>query len=175
MTKMRLDPEQESCNDFGGLWYPEPMQHGVEQRDGFSRTRHSGRGLELRRPPDERLTVLVVEDEVSIAAVIAEVLAEAGYRTLSARNGRTALAIIRRERPALVLTDRMMPELDGVEFVRRLRASPITYTIPVVMMSSTPPSREDMGDIPFLAKPFDLDDLLALVGALAECPINHQG
>src|SRR5579859_8189562 len=59
--------------------------------------------------PPKRVTVLVVDDESSIAELVGEVLDGAGYRVLQANNGRMALAIARHEHPALVLTDRMMP------------------------------------------------------------------
>ncbi len=115
----------------------------------------------------DRPTVLVVDDEPAIGDLLEEVLDSVGYRVVRAANGRSALAVARREHPVLVLTDRMMPEVDGVEFVRRLRSSPITRHIPVVLMSSTRPDRETMGDIPFLAKPFELDDLIRTVEDLA--------
>lgn len=113
-------------------------------------------------------TILVVDDEPSIAELLCELLDSAGYRSVRAGNARTALAIARRERPALVLTDRNMPEVDGIEFVRRLRASPVTNDIPVMLMSSTRPDLEAVGDVPFLAKPFDLDDVLRAVAAYAD-------
>ncbi|HST89738.1 MAG TPA: response regulator [Ktedonobacterales bacterium] len=113
-------------------------------------------------------TILVVDDEPSIAELLCELLESAGYRSLRAGNARTALAIARRERPALVLTDRNMPEVDGIEFVRRLRASPVTNDIPVMLMSSTRPDLEAVGNVPFLAKPFDLDDVLSAVAAYAD-------
>ena len=117
-----------------------------------------------------RPTVLVVDDEPSIVDLLCEFLEEAGYRALLARNGRSALAIARRERPALVITDRNMPGIDGVEVLRRLRSSPITSNIPVVIMSSTRPSIEGAERVPFLAKPFDLDDMLATVATYVGPP-----
>lgn len=122
----------------------------------------------------QRATVLVVDDEPAITALLSEVLEIAGFVALTATNGRTALAIARREHPALVLTDRLMPELDGIEFVRRLRSSPITNDIPVVLMSSTRPSHEQIDDIPFLAKPFDLDEVLTVIAQYAgREPVDH--
>lgn len=139
----------------------------------------------------KRVTILVVDDESSIAELVGEVLDTAGYRVLQAGNGRTALAIARREHPALVLTDRMMPEVDGVEFVRLLHSNPATRDIPVVIMSSTRPSERAVDKAPthtrvldrlvtkkipgvstvilgtsqvgFLEKPFDIDALVDLV------------
>ncbi len=144
------------------------------------------------------MTILIVEDEPSIAELIADVLDTAGYRALVAHNGRVALEIVRHERLALVLTDNMMPEVSGIDLVRRLRDYPGTRAIPVVLMSSARPHlapqrataarspstasgktdtaaniqyTEIDGDlVPFLPKPFDLDDLLALVAAVAREP-----
>jgi len=113
-----------------------------------------------------RPSILVVDDEPSIGELLGEILEDNGYRALLAHNGRTALAIARRERPALVLTDRNMPEMDGVELVRRLRSSPTTSGIPVILMSSVRPVVEGE-TIPFLEKPFDLDDMLATVASYA--------
>lgn len=115
----------------------------------------------------DRAAILVVDDEQAITSLLSEVLELAGYVTLTATSGRTALAIARREHPALVLTDRMMPEIDGIEFARRLRSSPITNDIPVVLMSSTRPTHDQIDGIPFLAKPFDLDEVLTVVSKYA--------
>lgn len=115
----------------------------------------------IRRP-----AVLIVDDEPSIVELLGQVVEDVGYRALRARNGRIALAIARRERPSLVLTDCDMPEMNGVEFVRRLRASPATRGIPVVIMSSARPVLEGEA-IPFLEKPFDLDDILDRVARYA--------
>lgn len=122
-----------------------------------------------------RPMVLVVDDEPAITALLSEVLDIAGFDALTATNGRTALAIARREHPALVLTDRLMPEVDGIEFVRRLRASPVTNDIPVVLMSSTRPTHEQIDDIPFLPKPFDLDEVLSVIAQyVAHNPRERQ-
>ena len=121
-------------------------------------------------PAMPRPTVLVVDDEPSIADLLCEFLEDAGYRALLARNGRSGLAIARRERPALVITDRNMPGIDGMDLLRRLRSSPVTSNIPVVIMSSTRPNTEGAERVPFLAKPFDLDDMLATVATYAGPP-----
>lgn len=120
--------------------------------------------------PAPHPTVLIVDDEPSIVDLLCEFLRDVGYRALLARNGRTALAIARREHPALVITDRNMPGIDGIDLLRRLRSSPMTSDIPVVIMSSTRPTTEGAERVPFLAKPFDLDDMLAAVATYAGPP-----
>lgn len=135
---------------------------------------------EGRRLPQEnvsaerRISILIVDDERSIAELLAELLEGAGYDVFIASNGRTALAIARREHPALILTDLMMPGVNGVEFVRKLRASPVTHDIPVVMMSSIRPNLEALDNVPFLPKPFDLDDVLAAVETYASEEEIHR-
>jgi|GraSoi_2013_60cm_1033757.scaffolds.fasta_scaffold28943_2 CheY-like chemotaxis protein len=124
---------------------------------------HAAHVLSTWSPMLDRMTILVVDDEPSIAQLLSEVLDEAGYRVVLAADGRSALATARRERPALVLTDRMLPLLDGLEVARRLRRHPVTRHIPVVMMSSSRPDRELIGDLPFLPKPFELEELLDIV------------
>jgi CheY-like chemotaxis protein len=124
---------------------------------------HAAHVLNAWPPLLDRMTILVVDDEPSIAQLLSEVLDEAGYRVVLAADGRSALATARRELPALVLTDRMLPELDGLEVARRLRRHPATRHIPVVMMSSSRPDRELIGDLPFLPKPFELEELLDIV------------
>lgn len=114
-----------------------------------------------------RSTILVVEDDDSIADLLADLLSDEGYRVLVAHDGLSALRSVRRVRPAMVLSDCMMPGLHGMQFVRELRRHPATRTIPVVLMSSVRPRGPGLADVPFLAKPFDVDDLLALVARYA--------
>lgn len=173
---------------------PRAGEHAAHAETSPRYAPETERSLGERLGLDERPTVLIVEDDSSIADLIGDVLESADYRAVIARNGRTALAIARRERPALVLTDMMMPEVDGAEFVRRMRSTPATSGIPVVMMSSVRPAVAAPGEgaasaqwldqgvlralpqaqftrvgdevIPFLAKPFDIDDLVEVVDVL---------
>lgn len=115
------------------------------------------------RMDTERQTVLIVDDEPCIAGLLAELLDSAGYRALTAGNGQVALTIVRVVHPELVISDCMMPELDGVGLAKAMRAQPATRDIPVVLMSSTRPEMSTLGEIPFLEKPFDLDHVLDLV------------
>lgn len=111
----------------------------------------------------ERQTVLIVDDEPCIAGLLAELLEGAGYRALTAGNGQVALTIVKVVHPELVLSDCIMPELDGVGLVKAIRAQPATRDIPLVLMSSTRPEASTLGEIPFLEKPFDLEQVLDLV------------
>lgn len=118
-------------------------------------------------PGDRGGTVLVVDDEVAIAESLRLILEEDGIEVLVAYDGREALEIARERRPRLVLSDVMMPLLGGRELCRRLRADPATSRIAIVLMSAA--QRHDAGDCGadgFIAKPFDLLEVLETVDRL---------
>jgi CheY-like chemotaxis protein len=104
-------------------------------------------------------TILIVEDEVDLAEVLREALEMYGYRVVLAHDGRDGLEKLDSEPPQLIITDIMMPLVDGYELIRAVRTNPKTRDIPVIAMSAT----DHVGHRPFLQKPFELDDLVALV------------
>lgn len=116
-------------------------------------------------------TVLVVDDEPAIRAILREVLHDEGYAVIEASNGRAMLEIVLRERPDLVLMDVMMPGGDGRDGYRALRSRADLPAIPVVMMSAAVnPHGLDPSIAGFLRKPFDLNRLVALVADLIDSP-----
>lgn len=119
--------------------------------------------------------MLVVDDEAELREMLAEALEDAGYEVLLAENGAAALRAAEREHPALVLTDCSMPDLDGPALVRRLRSHPATRHIPVIAMSATRLPREVLGDVPFIEKPFDVDDVLRAVARHSLAPEELPG
>ncbi len=125
-------------------------------------------GVEHQSPPRRAAPrfsdlVLVVDDEPDLRELLAEALEDAGYEVTVAENGLAALRAAEREHPALVLTDCTMPGLDGPALVRRLRSQPATSHIPVIAMSATRTAREALDDVPFILKPFDVDDVLSTI------------
>jgi two-component system response regulator PrrA len=108
--------------------------------------------------------ILVVDDDPHIRSVILDVLADEGFVVASAADGRDALAQIAAAAPALVLLDLQMPVLSGWDVLRALRAS--QARVPVVLMSAGVRVREEAARLQaagYLAKPFALDDLVAVV------------
>lgn len=104
-------------------------------------------------------TILVVDDEADIAETLRLFLERKGYRVLVAYDGREAMEKALAHRPDLVVTDLMMPRMDGVELIHRLRESSVAEELPVIAMSAN----ERSGHRPFLRKPFTTDELLAAV------------
>ncbi|MCX6944621.1 MAG: response regulator, partial [Opitutales bacterium] len=80
--------------------------------------------------------ILVVDDEPDALEVLGCKLREAGYTPLFAADGLKALAVVRAERPALVVLDLMLPELDGLEVCKLMRRDPATAGIPVLMLTA---------------------------------------
>jgi len=113
-------------------------------------------------------TILLVEDEEELAAVVARELAGAGYRVLCAGDGVEALRLAQEERPDLVLLDWMLPRMDGLEVLRRLREG---SAVPVVMLTARGEEIDrvvglELGADDYVTKPFSLRELVARVGAI---------
>jgi len=116
--------------------------------------------------------LLLVEDDPDILKLLDTTLTFSGYRVITARNGNEGLEVIQKERPAIVITDIMMPKLDGFGLVHRLRLNPETRDIPVVFITATyvaPEDREfafDVGATHFIQKPLNLDEFLQTISEL---------
>jgi len=115
-------------------------------------------------------TVLVAEDDPAVSEVVVTALEEVGYRCVAARDGRRALDLTRSERPDLVILDLRMPVLSGDDVHRELRRDPLTRYVPVIIVTALEGAREAVarlrdGADDFIAKPFDLDELVARVEA----------
>ncbi len=198
MTQIRIpvhDERPSSLPLYRAQLGSDELRTGERRVDESVSARHEDTAAKA----DRRLTVLVAEDEPSIGWLVLDILEAAGYHVVLAQDGSSALALASSERLALVLTDRMMPDLGGIDLVRRLRADPATRAVPVVLMSATRAgvtragvtrNAADHGRtdtlastqyieidgelVPFLPKPFDLDELVGLVDALAREPDERR-
>ena len=116
--------------------------------------------------------LLIVEDDRDILRLLDAALTFKGYRVILAHNGKEALDIIQLKRPQIVITDIMMPQLDGFGLVHRLRINPETCDIPVVFITATFVAPEDrdfalnIGATRFIQKPVDLEKFLSTIEEL---------
>jgi diguanylate cyclase (GGDEF)-like protein len=121
--------------------------------------------------------ILLVEDDHAIRLLITTVLKKAGYDVTQANDGREALARIAEATPDLIISDVMMPHLDGFGLLTQLRADPSTRTIPLILLTARRAKDDivsglDLGADDYLVKPFDKDELLARVRAkIARPPV----
>ena len=112
--------------------------------------------------------ILVVEDNEKNMKLLRDVLGAAGYRVLEASTGGQALMLATEHRPALVLMDIRLPDMDGVEALSRLRMDERTASIPVLAVTAQAMKDdrerfEEAGFDAYLSKPLDIDGLLVTV------------
>lgn len=127
----------------------------------------NGEPSSRRYPPSEPPVVLVAEDEEPIAAALMLIIEDAGYLPLIALHGKEALDMSRDRHPALVITDLMMPYLDGAELISAIRADAAqdNHTAPpiVLMTAAGLRSAQEAGADALLRKPFNIEDVEALL------------
>lgn len=109
-------------------------------------------------------TVLIVDDDPYVCATMEALLKNEGHKLVFAGNGSEGLAKAHDQRPDVILLDVMMPEMDGYEVCRRLKADPLTAPIPVLLVTALTDRRErlkgiDAGANDYLTKPIDAQDL----------------
>jgi DNA-binding response OmpR family regulator len=112
--------------------------------------------------------ILLVEDEVKLARVVADYLTAAGFDVLKAYTGREALAFFRHEKPDLVILDIMLPEMNGLEVAKIIRKE---SSIPIIMLTAKVEESDrvlglEMGADDYITKPFSLRELVARVKAV---------
>jgi CheY-like chemotaxis protein len=116
--------------------------------------------------------ILVVEDVPNVLELLEVTLRFKGYPVVTARDGLEALEKVALERPALIITDILMPRMDGYSLVHRLRKEPLTSQIPVIFVSATYVTPADksfalsLGGVRFIEKPIDAEDFLLSVAEL---------
>jgi CheY-like chemotaxis protein len=112
-------------------------------------------------------SILLVDDEFSIVEALADILQWEGYSVVSAPNGQRALDELKRGPISLVLLDYMMPVMDGLQALEKIRAEPAWRGIPVVMMTAAAIPQGASGWDALLLKPFEYSALFDVVRRLA--------
>ncbi|MGB7713141.1 MAG: response regulator transcription factor [Microcoleus sp.] len=119
------------------------------------------------------LTILVADDDFATRLSINDYLEILGYSVIAAENGKEALGLVEEFQPHLIVTDITMPEMDGYEFVRRVRTRPAFRLLPVIFLTERTSTEErirgyQMGCDNFLAKPFELSELGVVIRSLLD-------
>jgi len=116
--------------------------------------------------------LLIIEDDPDILELLDTTLTFRGYRVITARNGKEGLEAVKKQLPAIVIADIMMPTLDGFGLVHRLRLDRETRDIPVIFITATYVAPEDkefalsIGVTRFIEKPIDLEGFLTTIEEL---------
>ena len=114
------------------------------------------------------LKVLVIDDQPINVQLLKRKLEREGLQVIAAYNGSEGLALIKREKPDLVLLDVMMPDMDGIEVCQRMQADEETRHIPVIFITARTTKESKLeglgvGAVDYITKPIDLDETLARV------------
>jgi putative two-component system response regulator len=115
--------------------------------------------------------VLVVDDSSAIRRIVSQALAEAGFQVIACENGKQAMKQVYDRRPDLILSDIDMPEMNGMEFCKKIHDDPELASVPFVMMSSNSDRAVmrrflQLGATSYLVKPFNLEQLVITVEKL---------
>ncbi len=127
-----------------------------------------------------QIKVLVAEDESALRNNIVWLLRAEGFEPLAADNGSEAMALARQHLPDLIISDVMMPRMDGHQFLAALRADPLTASIPLIFLTARADFKDmrtgmNLGADDYLVKPFQRDDLLGAVRARLLLKQKQQG
>ncbi len=122
---------------------------------------------------DNGIHVLVAEDDLEIASVLRRALTQAGYRIALTYDGEEALRSALSQKPDLVILDVMMPNVNGWEVCKNLRARPDFNDVGILMLTAIGPNLNEMtaplyGADDHLDKPFDIAELIERLQALAD-------
>jgi two-component system cell cycle response regulator len=121
-------------------------------------------------PASERAKIVVADDDQTLLKTLIYILRGQGHDVVPVESGERLLEIMEGERPDLLMLDIMMPKIDGLQLLERIRADPTWENLPVLMISSMPPEEATaqtlgLGADDFIAKPFRVRELLARVDA----------
>jgi diguanylate cyclase (GGDEF)-like protein len=121
-----------------------------------------------------KFDVLVVDDDPDKRMILTVALEMAGYEVRNANDGEAGLAAVESYQPDLIVTDVMMPKMDGYELARRVRANPLTRFIPIIIQTAARSEAQDarrgaeVGALGYITDPLDIDLLLARVRTLLD-------
>jgi CheY-like chemotaxis protein len=137
-----------------------PRRNREEQRHGrHDRLRRSGKR--------SMATVLLVDDDTNALDALKELVGQEGYRVRTAADGSDALQSALEDPPDIVISDCMMPRMDGLSLMREMKRNSKLASVPLVLVSAlvTPPADADV--VGFLRKPFAVSQLLDILRRLA--------
>ena len=113
---------------------------------------------------DQTKTILLIEDDKDLRKIIAEYLEECGYHVIIATRGQCGYRMFRKIEPALALLDIMLPDMNGLEIIRRVKSEQHLNDIPIIIISGQADLKDRLegyltGAERYLCKPFDMEEL----------------
>jgi len=114
------------------------------------------------------IRVLIIEDNLEIRENTSEILQLKGYEVITSDNGRDGIAAVLRESPDVILCDIMMPDVNGYQVIRELRANPLSEKIPFIYVTASGEKSEvkmamELGANGYVRKPYDVKELIEAI------------
>ncbi len=124
-------------------------------------------------------TIMVVDDNPDIVELVCKILELEGFNVRCANSGNELFAGLEKQKPNLILLDIMMPEIDGLEVLRRLKAAPETSSIPIILLTALDGDEDiltsyKMGADHYITKPFKRTHLVAVIDHLLSEGRRHS-
>jgi two-component system alkaline phosphatase synthesis response regulator PhoP len=126
------------------------------------------------------IRILIVDDEENIRKLLSYSLCKAGYEVVEASDGAAAIDAAGKQKPDIMILDVMMPVMDGYEVIKRMKSSPETSSIPILMLTARASDADkvyglDIGADDYLTKPFSVTELQARIRALFRRIVKPSG
>lgn len=123
--------------------------------------------------------VLIVDDELANLELAQALIIQEGYQTILATDGEIACQMVRQENPDIVMMDIMMPKMNGIEACRKIKTNPLTYSVPIIIVTALNSQEEKIkaikaGADDFISKPFDRLELSARLRSLLRLKAIHN-
>jgi DNA-binding response OmpR family regulator len=125
----------------------------------------------------EKNNILIIDDSNTNVVLLEAILGTKGFSTITALSVKEALGLIKNRKPGLILLDLMMPEIDGFEFLEKVRSENHLNDVPVIIVSALTDEEnvrksKKFGAIEFIKKPVDINTLVSTVEKILEAPEN---
>ncbi len=162
---LALDSSVYQTSDFENA----PVETAVEDI-AVPRPRLNNKTVENGAPDDSKLVILVAEDNPDLQYFIKDILSDQ-YHVIQALDGERGLQLARKEIPDLIISDVMMPRMDGFEMSEQIKKDPLTDHIPIIMLTAKASKENkleglELGADDYLTKPFDKEELLVRIANL---------
>ncbi len=124
-------------------------------------------------------TIMVVDDDPDLVDILRARLEQREFNVMGVYSGSQALAGIEKQKPNLIVLDIMMPEMDGLEVLRRLKAAPETSSIPIILLTALDEDEDiltgsKMGSDHYITNPFKSAHLMTVIDHLLSGDIRHS-
>ncbi len=121
--------------------------------------------------PASNRTIMVVDDDPDIVTIVKTILEVKGYVVQSASSGQEVLSLLKEQKPDLIILDVMMPQMDGLEVLTRLKGNPATSSIPVILLTAKVQYEDVLGGYKlgadyYITKPFTSTQLMTGINSL---------